>query len=83
MEATTAVIASSIPATGEITLPPEVRERLGVKEGDRVEFVERDGQIVVRAVDGPFKRFMGCVPTFKTTDESTAWIRRMRDGDDE
>ena len=31
-----------------ITLPKPVRELLGVGEGDRVVFVKRDGEIVVR-----------------------------------
>jgi antitoxin PrlF len=33
----------------QITLPPEIRERLGLKVGDRVEFVVKDGKMVLQA----------------------------------
>ena len=31
----------------QLTLPREVRQKLGVKEGDKVVFYEHDGRIVV------------------------------------
>ncbi|GIL01953.1 MAG: hypothetical protein BroJett030_18520 [Alphaproteobacteria bacterium] len=47
---------AKITAKGQITLPKEVRERHGLKPGDRVEFVEEGGKTWVkprnlRAVD--------------------------------
>lgn len=31
-----------------ITLPKEVREHLGVKEGDRVVFIKKDSEVIIR-----------------------------------
>jgi AbrB family looped-hinge helix DNA binding protein len=41
---------ATVTSKGQITLPKRIRERLGVKPGDRVSFRERaDGSIVVEA----------------------------------
>jgi AbrB family looped-hinge helix DNA binding protein len=41
--------SATITSKGQITLPKAIRERLGVKPGDRVDFREReDGTIVVQ-----------------------------------
>ncbi len=41
---------ATVTSKGQITLPKQVRERLGVKPGDRVTFRERpDGSVVVEA----------------------------------
>jgi len=37
-----------IGSRGGITMPPEIRQRLGLKGGDRVEFAVENGQVVVR-----------------------------------
>jgi AbrB family looped-hinge helix DNA binding protein len=34
---------------GQITIPHEVRVRLGVRPGDRVAFFEEDGEIVIES----------------------------------
>ncbi len=36
-----------ITSQGQITVPKAVRDRLGLKPGDDVEFVDRDGEIVL------------------------------------
>lgn len=40
---------AKITSKGQITLPKEVRERHNLKPGDVVEFVERNGETVVKA----------------------------------
>jgi antitoxin PrlF len=41
---------ATLTSKGQITLPKQVRDRLGVKPGDRIAFRERaDGAIVVEA----------------------------------
>ncbi len=42
------MFASTISSKGQITVPIEIRLRLGLKEGDRVEFVSENGRIIIR-----------------------------------
>ena len=48
---------------GEITLPMSVLERLGVKAGDQVEFVEYgQGVVLLRSVAHDIRALKGIVP---------------------
>ena len=38
---------AKVTSSGQITLPSTIRKKLGVKEGDKVLFVEDDGKIVL------------------------------------
>ena len=56
---TTATLTSK----GQITIPKEVRERLGVEAGDRLEFVEEEkGVYKVVAATRDVKHLKGMVP---------------------
>jgi antitoxin PrlF len=56
---TTATITSK----GQITIPKEVRERLGVEAGDRLEFVEEEkGVYKVVAATKDVRHLRGLVP---------------------
>lgn len=77
---------STISSKGQITIPLEIRERLGVKPGDKVRFDVDDGVTILRPArteDNPFAQFAGCLGGFSTQDEIVAWEREMRDPDDE
>jgi bifunctional DNA-binding transcriptional regulator/antitoxin component of YhaV-PrlF toxin-antitoxin module len=55
---------------------------MGLKEGDRVEFVIEDDEVVLRPArtrHNPFDKYMGAFPYFKTIDEINAWVREMRE----
>ena len=75
--------SSLVTSKGQITVPQEIRQRLGLKKGDRVEFVaERNRTIVRRAGTGenPFAKYVGALPAFPGgRKEIVAWVRRMRD----
>ena len=76
---------STISSKGQITLPVEIRTRLGVKSGDQVEFYVEDGKTVlrpVRAARNPFEEWVGVLPAFETREQINAWVREMRDGDE-
>jgi len=72
---------STISSKGQVTVPIEVRNRLGLKQGDRVEFVFEDGRTVLRPVrneENPFTAYIGAFPAFSSLEEINAWVRDMR-----
>lgn len=72
---------STVSSKGQVTIPIEVRHRLGLKEGDRVEFVFEEGKTVLRPVRSevnPFEAWLGAFPAFSTREEINAWVREMR-----
>jgi len=76
--------SSTISSKGQVTVPIEVRHRLGLKHGDRVEFVFEDGRTVLRparAEKNPFTAYLGALPAFSSQQEINAWIRDLRDDD--
>jgi antitoxin PrlF len=42
------MLTSSVTTKGQVTIPSELREKLGIKPGDRVGFVENDGKVEIR-----------------------------------
>ena len=38
---------AKITSKGQITIPKEIRKKLGVKDGDKVLFVEEEGRIIM------------------------------------
>ena len=57
-------LSSTVSSKGQITIPIEIRRRLGLKEGARVDFVEKDGETMLRparGVDNPFAKYAGAL----------------------
>ena len=77
--------SSTISSKGQITVPLEIRNRLGLKQGDRVEFVmDESGTILrpARAPENPFEKYQGALPAFDSAEEAHSWIRSLRDEDE-
>ncbi|WP_082661922.1 AbrB/MazE/SpoVT family DNA-binding domain-containing protein [Terracidiphilus gabretensis] len=78
--------SATITSKGQITLPIEVRRRLGLKQGDKVEFVyDEDGRTVVRPEKtdaNSLGKLIGAFPAFKTREEIIAYWREMRGHDE-
>lgn len=79
---------SVVTSKGQITVPQEIRERLGLKKGDRVEFVAQKSRTLVRRAatkENPFAKYIGALPAFPGgRKEINAWVRDLRGhGDDE
>jgi len=74
--------SSTMSSKGQVTVPQEIRTRLGLKEGDRVEFVIAGGQTIVRparAADNPFKKYAGVLGTFPGGKaEINRWLDDLR-----
>ena len=78
--------STTITHDGQVKVPSEVLESLGVRPGDQVEFIVIDGRTVFRPsgdVDNPFAQFAGCLPGFTSMEEIVAWEREMRDPEGE
>jgi AbrB family looped-hinge helix DNA binding protein len=76
--------SSTISSKGQVTVPIEVRHRLGLKAGDRVEFHFEDGRTVLRPkppATNPFTAYLGALPAFASLEEINAWISDLRDDD--
>jgi AbrB family looped-hinge helix DNA binding protein len=76
--------SSTISSKGQVTVPIEVRHRLGLKAGDRVEFVFEEGRTVLRPIrseKNPFVDYIGSLPAFSSLEEINAWVRDLRQDD--
>jgi antitoxin PrlF len=78
---------ATVTSKGQVTVPLDVRRRLGLSEGDRLEFVTEQGVTVIRPLrgtDNPFAAYAGVLGTFPGgVKEINAWLRELRDDDDE
>jgi antitoxin PrlF len=79
--------SSVIGSKGQVTVPQEIRMRLGLKEGDRLEFViEGDSTVIrpARVTENRFEKYAGVLGTFpggKT--EINRWLADLRSEDSE
>jgi antitoxin PrlF len=74
--------SSTVTSKGQITIPQEIRRRLGLHEGDRVEFViDGERTLICRNREdvNPFERYMGALPAFREKDDINAWLGDLRD----
>jgi antitoxin PrlF len=57
---------------GRVTIPKDIRKRLGLKPGDRVELVVEGSRTVIRPVrsePNPFEKYIGILGPFPGGDE--------------
>jgi antitoxin PrlF len=64
---------SRMTAKGQIMIPKALRERLGLRPGEEVEFVELEGALRVqkRVATSPFARYQGYLRHLKGQDADT------------
>jgi antitoxin PrlF len=78
--------SSTISSKGQVTVPQEIRKRLGLEPGDRVEFVMEEGRTVIRPARSevnPFEKYIGILGPFPGGEEGIkAWIDDMRSDKD-
>lgn len=77
-------MATTVTSKGQVTIPKEIRDLLGIEPGNAVEFrVDQTGQVVVKKIGGPrpesrFEAVRGILGPNPSTDELMAMLR----GDD-
>src|SRR5436305_572495 len=62
------IYAGMVTSKGQVTVPKPIRERLGLKQGDRIEFVAESGRTLVRRARksaNPFAKYAGTLGTFR------------------
>ena len=53
---------AAVTSKGQITIPLEVRKKLGIKPGDRVRFIESEkGEFILKPKTGSIMDMEGCV----------------------
>lgn len=76
----------TLSSKGQITVPVAIRKRLGVKAGDRLQFVVEEGDVRLRPArsdENPFERYIGALSPQRQADgAAVAWVRSMRDEDE-
>jgi antitoxin PrlF len=74
---------ATVTSKGQVTVPIAVRNRLGLKEGDRLAFVSQGGEIVLRLDRGqhnPFEAYAGALGTFpEGLTAINVWVADLRD----
>jgi antitoxin PrlF len=70
---------TKITAKGQVTVPKQVRERLGLGPGDELEFVEENGIFHVKKClpPNPFKKYRGYLKDMVDSDPDRV-VREMR-----
>jgi len=61
------MLRSTVTSKGQVTIPKEVRDQLGLKPGDRVHFVKgRAGRFSLEAVNTDFRSLRGILKSKRT-----------------
>jgi len=78
--------SSTISSKGQITVPQQIRERLGLSAGDRVEFVIEGDRTVIRPSResvNRFEKYRGALGKFPGGVKGiNAWIEDLRNDED-
>ena len=78
---------STITSKGQVTVPVEIRRKLGLRQGDRVEFSEKGADTVIRRapdVENPFERYKGAFKGLGGDLQAiNRWIAELRNDDND
>lgn len=68
---------STISEKGQVTVPKRLRERLGIRPGDQLDFSEEHGRLVARKVSerNPVEAVYGILTLANGTDETLRALR--------
>ena len=78
--------SSTVSSKGQVTVPQEIRNRLGLTTGDRIDFVIEGDRTVIRpsrSEEDPFEKYRGVLGPFPGGEEGIkAWIDDMRNDEE-
>ena len=69
------MLVTKVGRRGQITVPKEIQRRLHIQEGDRLAFIQRGQEILLRPLSRTLRDFRGSVPV--TGPQNFAAIRRQ------
>ena len=75
---------ATMTSKGQITVPIEVRRRLGLRQGDRVAFDVEDGVATLRPIPAErdaFDVYAGALAVLPDEAAVRDWLRDLRDDD--
>lgn len=73
---------ATLTSKGQVTIPVDVRRRLGLGQGDRVSFEVTDGVATLRpepAAPDAFATYAGALAAFADEAAVVDWLRDLRD----
>ncbi len=59
------MLSSSVTTKGQVTIPAKLRGKLGIKPGDRVGFVERNGKVEIQRQENRISAAFGIIKARK------------------
>lgn len=72
------MVTSKVTSKGQTTIPKEIREQLGIKTGDRVTFVLRNGEVVLHPVRGTLLDLRGSIKPRKSPEDLNEVRRQVK-----
>ncbi len=77
------MVAATVTSKGQVTIPKDVRDRMGIRPGDQIDFVESEqGYIMRKRIDpAVFERYRGYLTHLAGTDPDTL-VDDLRGGRD-
>lgn len=79
--------SSSLTSKGQVTIPQEIRNRLGLTTGDRVNFVIEGDRTVIRPArdeQNPFGKYRGILGPFPGGEKGIKqWVDDLRSDNDD
>ena len=63
------MVFSKLTVKGQVTIPKEIRDYLGLKPGDRVVFVRKDGDVLLQELSDSLLELQGSVPPLRKPED--------------
>ncbi len=72
------MLESTVTRKGQITIPKEIRDQLGVRQGEKVVFVVRGAEVVLKVIRGTILDLKGSVKAQRHPEDFEAMRKSVR-----